>query len=232
MQYTMLMQKSNLHGLTVVYDDQQEFHSLKNEIFTQHCYYVESDNPTPRIIDAGAHIGLATLYFKKQFPGAQIIAIEPHSANIRLLEENVFENNLEEVTVVAGALHADHLYTDDEREWLSTTSIHRGTWTGDQPSSTSLPVTRVELVDFLTEPVDILKMDIEGAEQEVLESARHHLHLINHIFVEFHPTPTQSLDKVMDLLAETGFRLKLSKQGKPVRHEDAKGLVMIEGTRK
>ncbi|HEX7018099.1 MAG TPA: FkbM family methyltransferase [Patescibacteria group bacterium] len=232
------MQKSNLHGLAVFYEDQREFHSLKNEIFTQHTYYVEIENPQPVIIDAGAHIGLATLYFKKMFPGARVIAIEPHPANLKVLDLNVFENRLEEVTIVAGALvgtkEADGnqvvLHGDIGHEWLSTTSVHKGAWTGDQQTQ-KLRVKSYELSQFLTEPVDVLKMDIEGAEQEVLSAAKDQLPMINHLFVEFHPHPEQSLEKVVSLLENAGFRLTFSKKGKPVRQAEATGLVIIEGVR-
>lgn len=232
----MAMQKTNLHGFTVYYDDQQEFHSLKNEVFTQHVYYFESDNPHPVIIDAGAHIGLATLYFKKQFPGAQITAIEPHPANVKLLEHNVFENRLDNVMIIEGALVGQTstetvtLHVDADNEWLSTTSVRPGAWTGDQ-STQELKVQSFTLAEFLTVPVDLLKLDIEGAELEVLESCQDHLYLVNHAFIEFHPHSGQSLDRIIKLLEDQSFHLSLSKKGKPIRRDEARGLVMIEASR-
>lgn len=232
----MPMQKSNLHGLTVFYEDQQEFHSLKNEIFTQHGYYFETENARPFIIDAGAHIGLATLYFKKQFPGARIVAIEPHPANVKVLEQNLFENRFDDVTVIEAALSTHHeseltLHMDRNQEWLSTTSIHPGAWTGDQ-LTTEIVVPTLDLAELLTGPVDLLKMDIEGAEQAVIESVRDQLYLVTHFFIEFHPTPEQSFEKFTKLLEEEDFALSYHKKGKPVRRDEAQyGLVMIEGQR-
>jgi FkbM family methyltransferase len=69
-----------------------------------HTYYFETDNPLPFIIDAGAQIGMSTLYFKKQYPGAEIVAIEPNTINFKLLEENIWENQLDNVTTIQAAL--------------------------------------------------------------------------------------------------------------------------------
>jgi FkbM family methyltransferase len=48
-----------------------------------------SNSEKPIIIDAGANIGLATLWFKAQYPKATIISIEPDAENFAVLKENV-----------------------------------------------------------------------------------------------------------------------------------------------
>jgi hypothetical protein len=48
----------------------------------------------------------------------------------------------------------------------------------------SLP--SIRLRDYLTGPVDMLKMDIEGAEVDVLLDCKDRLHLVKNLFVEFH----------------------------------------------
>ncbi|MFZ1721277.1 MAG: hypothetical protein WAU07_02110, partial [Microgenomates group bacterium] len=55
---------SKVSNFTLFHANSEEYHQLKREIFTQDSYFFESDSPTPKIIDAGAHIGIATLYFK------------------------------------------------------------------------------------------------------------------------------------------------------------------------
>ena len=77
----------------VNYHDKDELLHLKNEIFVHHCYYFETTVTNPKIIDAGAHIGLATLYFKKLFPFAEITAIEPQPISFKLLEQNVLADS-------------------------------------------------------------------------------------------------------------------------------------------
>jgi FkbM family methyltransferase len=48
-----------------------------------------SNGQKPIIIDAGAHIGLATLWFKARYPEATVISIEPNAENFAVLKENV-----------------------------------------------------------------------------------------------------------------------------------------------
>src|SRR6478735_7707633 len=40
------------------------------------------------IVDCGANIGLATIFFKNKFPDATIIAVEPESSNFKVLQKN------------------------------------------------------------------------------------------------------------------------------------------------
>ena len=44
---------------------------------------------TPVIVDAGANIGAASLFFRKKFPGAAIVAVEPDAENLRMLRLNL-----------------------------------------------------------------------------------------------------------------------------------------------
>lgn len=56
----------------------------------------------PLIIDAGANIGAGTLYLADTWPQAQVVAIEPHSANLELLRNNT--SGLSQVTCIHAAL--------------------------------------------------------------------------------------------------------------------------------
>lgn len=211
---------SKIGSQTVTYHHSEEFHRLKQEIFTQHSYYVELDTATPTIIDAGAYIGLTTLYFKKLYPLAHIIALEPNPQMIPLLEENIWQNNLSDVDVHQVALSTHdgetQLYIDETDEtWYSTASIHPGAWNGQQ-QTTSLTVPCRPLTDFLTQPIDVLKMDIEGAELEVLTAAQAQLHLVKHLLFEFHPREDQTLDQIKHLLELTNFAVELERDGIPL----------------
>jgi FkbM family methyltransferase len=226
-------QHSHLAPFEIWYDHSEEFHRLKSEIFSQGIYYFESDNPQPRIIDAGAHLGLATLYFKKLFPAAQITAIEPNPKVLPLLEQNIWQNRLENVTVEPVALAAEsgftNFYLDQTKEkWYSTAGFIKGAWT-EQQRSEIITVPTQTLDHYLTEPVDFLKMDIEGAEQQVLQASQL-LHQVKHMILEFHTHPTQSLSKLLEWLRYQDFQIQLWKDGKPVTEQKAKGLLYIEAS--
>jgi len=222
---------AKLDRYTINFDNSEEYHRLKREVFTEHLYYFETENPQPVIIDAGAHIGMATLYYKKIFPGARIIAIEPHPVSFALLEENVWSNGLSDVeshqVALASKAGQTTFFQDKSPErWFSTASFMAGAWNGDQ-KSTPLTVATQPLSDFLTQPIECLKMDIEGAELQVLSAAGEKLRTINHIMVEFHPHAGQDIRDLVDLLEKNGFKIQAWKKGLVVNPLEARGLFII-----
>ena len=62
----------------------------------------EVEKPPRTLVDAGANIGLASLYFANRFPSANIIAIEPEQSNFDLLRKNVAP--YETITPIRAAL--------------------------------------------------------------------------------------------------------------------------------
>jgi len=225
--------KTKIAPFSVSYKNSEEFHVLKNEVFTQNAYYFESTNPQPVIIDAGAHIGLTTLYFKKLFPAAQVIAIEPNPYLLPLFEENMNQNGLADVSLFPVALAEEsglkQLFIDQTPdEWWSTGSFEDGAWNKQQISK-SIEIETVPLTDFLSRPIDFLKMDIEGAELAVLNAAASKLHVIKQMMIEFHPTGSQQLSQLLELLQEAGFVTHIWKDGNEVvEAKRAKGLVYVE----
>ncbi len=224
------MQSSHLNKYTIYHSNSEEYHNLKREIFTSNLYYFETENPQPIIIDVGAHIGLATLYFKQLYPDAQITALEPNPESFELLEKNLFENMVNDVTVIQAAL-SDHsgeeqFFRDETSEWWhSTAGFHKGSWLGTQESDEITVHTRM-LSELVTGPVDFLKMDIEGAEQKVLFASQEVLPLIKEIQIEFHTHKSQSLKKLVELLEKT-HTVELTKDTKEVLIKKATGLIQI-----
>jgi len=224
------MQKTKLGTFSVFFDNQEEYHVLKNEIFTEDLYYFESDKPDPVILDIGANIGLATLYFKKHYPYAQITAVEPIAKNFKLLEQNIFENNLTNADALELAVAAKPgtitLHTDSSNNWHSTAGVIEGNWTKSQ-TTTPAEVSAVTLSSLIDQPIDLLKIDIEGAEQIVLKEALSKLNLVKQILCEFHPVPNQNLAELVKQLEQTDFKVELYKKGKLTPLKRATGMVLI-----
>lgn len=226
------MLTSKVGEFSVFYDNSEEFHHIKQEIFTHNSYYFETDHDTPVIIDAGAHIGLATLYFKRLYPHTQVIAIEPNPHTFQLLKRNIEENQLHDVALhqVALAPHAGQqpFYLDSTPlHWWSTAGFIQGAWNHQQQSQ-EMKVSTQPLTHFLTQPITLLKLDIEGAEQAVLQASADRLHLIQHMIIEFHPHAQQSLPRLTDFLTRHRFSVTLWQNGQETTPEKAKGLVLVE----
>lgn len=121
-----------------------------------HCAIHALKNPR-LIIDAGAHIGLASVFFANLFPEAKIIAVEPEPRNFALLRQNIapYPN----ITAIQAAAWRSHATVDASGEsWAAT--VHEST-TGKIPA---IPL------PSLANEADILKIDIEGSEKQIFEA--------------------------------------------------------------
>ena len=227
---------AKLGSYEISFPNQREYHLLRREVFTQQQYFFETDNLAPVIIDAGAYFGLTTLYFKKLYPLAHITAIEPNPDSFALLELNVGINRLENVKLMPMALDVKTgtraLFADSTgNHWLSTASFHQGAWNGEQKQERKILVPTRSLNEFLRRGVDLLKLDIEGVEQAVLMAAGESLDRVNHLIVEFHPRPEQSLLELWQFLKKHFTTITFWKNGKQVSSQKAKGLVLISATK-
>jgi len=232
------MQHTRLEKFTVWFDHSDEFHLIKNEVFTHDVYYTELDSPI--IIDAGAHIGLATLYFKKIYPHSKIWAVEPLTENFVLLEKNCQENILEDVTCIQAALTGAGsevvLYQDSSpQRWFSTAGTSEHAWNGSQNLTYPITVPALQLSELITDisqPINLIKMDIEGSELEVLQQAKDQLEVVNELLIEFHPNAQQSLKEILQLLQAHHFSVELWKDGHSVPLQSARGLLYIQARKK
>ena len=227
--------QSKLGKFVVNFWNQPEYHDLKREIFGQDTYFFESSSPFPKILDVGAHIGLSALYFKKLYPGAEITCFEPIHSSFELLQQNIFENNLRDVSCWQLAISPSSgpltLHIDPENtSWYSSASIRTGAWNGQQ-ATRKIEVKAATLDQITTQPIELLKLDVEGAEQAILESSQKVLPLIKQLLIEFHPGGNQSLEKISTLLEKNGYSLDFRKNGQSVSRQNAKGLFIIHATR-
>jgi FkbM family methyltransferase len=137
-----------------------------DKVFIDEEYRSPYDCEPKTIVDAGANIGMATLYFSNRFPNAHIMAIEPHPQNFEMLQRNCA--GLPNVTLVCAALwpRAGKVTISDHHqgEWAYSVTEERA-----QPGTTEVP--SISLNDIFerlkVDHIDILKLDIEGSEREL-----------------------------------------------------------------
>lgn len=228
------MQSSVLRKFQVWHENSKEYHSLRREIFGENIYYVDLENKSPVIIDVGAHIGLSMLYFKMLYPSSKVVAIEPHPNIVKILRKNVEMNRLENVEVVEAAVgkreEERSFFIDIDDEWLSSSSFFRGAWNNTQKNR-EIKVNVVKLGDLIKTKVDLLKLDVEGAEEEVLLSLGNKLSMVEHILFEYHPTKNKTPEKIIGNLLNYGFKTTFTKKGREVDWRKTKGLMIVEAKR-
>ena len=188
-------------------NDGPNFYILYKDIFVHRIYHFQAQRPDPLILDCGSNIGMSILYFKHVYPQARVIGLEPDPAIFPYLDENMTRNSLKDVQLVQAALGATEgvltFYSDGK--YASCLAEHRPAEI--PPGWTRYEVPCVRLRDYLVEPVDFLKMNIEGAEWEVLEDSADSLRKVREMVVEYHHLPglPRTLHKILELLHEQGF---------------------------
>jgi FkbM family methyltransferase len=131
------------------------------------------------IIDCGANIGVTSLYLAQVYPNARIISIEPQPDNFALLLRNT--ENVPQIE----ALHAAVVGTSRPSVAFST---KREGWAGriSEDGGIQVPaITLDEVLRFSLSRVDLLKVDIEGAEAEVFAHGSY-LDRVQHVVAELH----------------------------------------------
>jgi FkbM family methyltransferase len=161
---------------------------LVRNIFLSQEYPIFKDYFPQIIIDAGANIGLSSIYFKIFYPEARIFAIEPENSNCEL-----FLKNLEpypNITLIKGALlHECKLETkiinsDADKYSFRVSNLPNQ----EYPSEESLLSCSInQLVEkYNIKKIDILKMDIEGSEKDVFSENLEWIDITDNIFIELH----------------------------------------------
>lgn len=130
------------------------------------------------LMDVGANIGLASLAMAQAAPGhAVLLAVEPNATNAGHLRHNLAANGLPRVRVEEMAVGV----RTGEAEFMADAGnsatghlvTQAGSTTGAERAAVRVPVQRLDrlLADHGCERLDVLKVDVEGGEDEVLAGA-------------------------------------------------------------
>ena len=141
------------------------------------------------IVDAGANIGDTTVWYLNKFPDATVIAIEPHPGNFEMLKRNC-EPYGERVKLIQGALWSESrpISLVENRSDIGHEVREEGGCLRCEAVSVRDLMERFQL-----NHIDILKCDIEGAEEQLLECSDSWLPLTRSIVIELHTERSHNL---------------------------------------
>lgn len=155
------------------------------EVFLDCCYSLPKQfcGGVANIVDLGAHVGLVSLFYLQYFPRAQIVCVEGNPVNRRLLRRNLLAFQ-DQVHIVEGAVSSTPgvvLFDSADRSWEGHMS---------QDARHGQPTVSYGMHEILAmcglPTVNLLKIDIEGAESEVLSTRNEWLRSVDLIIIELH----------------------------------------------
>jgi FkbM family methyltransferase len=162
------------------------------------------------IIDLGANIGLASRYFADRFPNCKILAVEPNSSTYRVLLSNVQDlvSKGRCRTLQAAVWGSERQLaggTLDDPGHYSAFAVRETTSQSDENSIAGWPISKVIAYTGF-ETIDLLKVDIEGAEVELFKGNSDWLERVKTIAIEFHDSSRED-SKFDGLMRQHGFRV-------------------------
>lgn len=199
------------------YQNANKFWIIMNELLIQQEYYFETTNDSPFIIDGGANIGLAVLYFLSLYPQAEIIAFEPSQEAYAVLKRNAERNSWENVTILPYALDLEEnrkRLLIPESDCLGASLTERAKEYNGENTIREEEILCKKLSGYITKPVDFLKLDVEGVEVRILREISKKLSMVTHIFCEYHYgelVEDNDFYELIQILREHGFEYQVDK---------------------
>jgi FkbM family methyltransferase len=203
----------------------EEYYDLETlwQVYFHRVYHLESTDRV--IVDAGANIGLFSCFAAATLPECRVYSVEPFPPTYKRLERHVQSNGLSyriqcfqtalagasgyvAMAAEGGASQMVRVIKVDALENGSNESENNATAVAED----TIEVEAITLGGFLNrlneQPVDLLKMDIEGSEYEVLLAAQpHDLDRVKRINVEYHAKQGFAKRDIVKHLTQCGFHM-------------------------
>jgi FkbM family methyltransferase len=170
------------------------------EVMIDQIYRVPESLLPSVMVDLGANIGLASIFYHFKYGCDVLMCVEPLKRNVKKLRENLAINGIDAIvheaaiSSVAGTLRF--------KEYLSSN-------VGHVDQNGDLLVNCITMDEILRDTpnnrIDVLKIDIEGHEQTFLSQNNSWLNRIGAILIEFHPEVVDYGGSV-EILRANGFR--------------------------
>ncbi len=195
---------TTLLGPKIEVQDAPSFVWKKYLLFDQELYRFNSTANAPRIIDCGAGVGLSVCYFKRLYPKSEITAFEPDPCLYEILKRNCESWGAKDVRLVRKAV-----WNCESTVTFSREDVFPGRICERAVGNNIHQVQTCRLRDQLSHGIDLLRLNIEGAEVDVLLDCADLLGQVQNLIVDYHSVfgNPQRLDTLMGLLTKAGFRM-------------------------
>jgi FkbM family methyltransferase len=148
--------------------------------------------PGDLVLDIGAHVGVVSLWIARQYPEVEVWAYEPIPENYERLEENLRRNDASNVIphqlAVTGDGRAVDIYGDLSHNSGGVSMF--GNHAMPQYCVSSITLAHIMAGLSKGKRVKVLKLDVEGAEYEILRARPELLERVEYLCAEFHASKT------------------------------------------
>jgi FkbM family methyltransferase len=174
-----------------------DLHSIR-EVWFDEAYRLPFDDPSGTLLDLGANIGLTSIWLAKKYQIERVIAVEPDRENAILARRNLYLNAIKsEVLEAAIGPHEGTV------RFESNQASNQG-----RVSEKGVPVAMITVDTILQKlacsQLALVKIDIEGSEQQLFDGPTAWLDRTDAIIIEFHPTLVD-YSRIIKALAGCGF---------------------------
>lgn len=142
----------------------EEDEPIVNDILRNQPYRIEQPGFEPElIIDGGANIGMSAVYFRNRYLTAHIISVEPEKNNYNLLLKNI--KPYDNIVPVRSAIWPSKTVVTVVNKEMGTAAF----MVEERNSQEAIKTVTIPMLMKGYDTIDILKLDIEGAEKELFE---------------------------------------------------------------
>lgn len=218
--FLKILRKKKQNPQTTIFGFKVENYSYRlldyliKEVFVGNEYYFETEKKEDILIyDCGANIGMATIYLKWLYSNSTIHSFEPMPSTFQFLQRNVTNNNLKNVFLHNVALSNENgtieFFGEDTTNLMSSILDQRGL-------GNKIVVEGKKLSELIEKPVDLLKIDVEGAEnliiEDLLKANMLNKKYIQQIIMEYHhklPNQSSKLGEFLRPFEENGYEYQI-----------------------
>ena len=174
------------------------------EIFLKEVYKISGNSSSCTIVDAGANIGLASIYFLSKFPNATIISIEPDPENVEIFRKNLSHQ------IDAGSLKIIEaaIANEEAERFLSLSALkYNPKLISDSGDERAIKVNTVSMQaifkQFSIADIELMKMDIEGGEEEIFSVDNEWVNCVKKCIIETHSSKGEEI--ILNAFYKKGF---------------------------
>jgi FkbM family methyltransferase len=179
-----------------------------DEVYGALCHYAKD---AKSIVDLGANIGLASLYMMRQYPGARLLAVEPDPSNFKLLLQNLEASQFcDRSRAIQAAVWSDsgplEIHQPESAGHVNQYRVKPVESTGEKCGA--IPGMTIQKIFEMSgfDSIDILKVDVEGAEVELFKGNTDWLKRVRWLAIEFHDESRKQCD-FDALMARQGWKI-------------------------